>query len=137
MHPLFTPDSQYLKVWRTKKNLIRRIRGKKASRFTGLLVSNTAAASIFLSTKLPPATHRRPFRSFSAADSVRAGILRPVSSIRPISRVAMRISESPSYVQLPEVLLPLSASIDDSESRPGSPPYDLPTAHRQLRLPLR
>ena len=54
----------------------------------------------------------------------------------PISRVAMRTSESPSYVQLPEVLLPLSASVDDSESRPGSPPYDLPTPHRQLRLLL-
>jgi hypothetical protein len=34
-------------------------------------------------------------------------------------------SESPSYVPLPEALPALPASVDDSESRPGSPPYDL------------
>src|SRR5262252_5778075 len=55
----------------------------------------------------------------------------------PISRVAVRTSESLSYVQLPEVLPALPASVDDSESRPGSPPCDLPTAHRQLRPLLR
>src|SRR6516165_2322425 len=67
----------------------------------------------------------------------------PVDSLCKIAKnpplikgISALTSESPSYVQLPEVLPVLSASVDDSESRPGSPPCDLPTVHRRLRPPL-
>ena len=45
-------------------------------------------------------------------------------------------SESPSYVPLPEVLPALPASVDDSESRLGSPPYDLGKNSGEIPSPV-